>query len=116
MTFDIGPGDWMRICELGADGEGVGVSVGEGVNVSVGVGVSDSIKVSVGTALGVPARLVAIAACPVRTTTVGKYSGGIGVGVLAAAEGAQAGSSPKREAIRRMYETVERFIFKDAPL
>jgi hypothetical protein len=110
VTFDIGPSDWMRICELGADGEGVSVFVGAGVNVSVGVGVSDGTRVSVGIALGVPAWLVAIAACPVRTTTVGKYSGGNAVGPLLTAAGAQAGKSPKRDAIRITCEKVIRFI------
>jgi hypothetical protein len=88
----------------------VSVTVGAGVNVCVAVGVMDGVSVSAGIGLGVPAWSVAIAACPVSTTTVGKYSGGYGVGALAAAEGAQAGNSPRREAIRRRGERCIRFI------
>jgi hypothetical protein len=105
----------MRICDLGADGEGVSVIVGTGVRVSVGVGVIDGVRVSVGIALGVPARLVAMAACPVSTTTVGKYSGGYGVGALAATEGAQAGRSPRREAIRKRWGSLMVFIQGETP-
>jgi hypothetical protein len=105
----------MRICELGADGEGVSVSVGAGVGVSVGDGVIEGVRVRLGTALGVPARFVAMAACPVSTTTVGKYSGGYGVGALAAAVGAQAGRGPRREAIRRRVGSLIFFIQQKTP-
>ena len=62
VTFDIGPGTWIRICAIGAEGEGVGVSVGVGVGVSVGEGVSVGVNVIVGATLGVPACSVALAA------------------------------------------------------
>lgn len=87
---------------MGADGDGVGVFVGIGVNVSVGVKVRVGMSVSVGVVLGVPARLVAIAACPVNTTTVGKYSGGNGVGPVSVLGGTQAARSPSSEASKTM--------------
>ena len=73
------------------------VSVGTGVRVSVGVSVSVGTRVSVGTTLGVSAMLVAMAACAVSTTTVGKISGGKGVGPNAALDGVQPAKSPKME-------------------
>ena len=76
--------------------------VGAGVSVSVGVSVRVGVSVSVGITLGVPARLVAMAACPVKTTTVGKYSGGKGVGPVSVAGGRHAARSPGREASRAM--------------
>jgi hypothetical protein len=56
-----------------------------------------------------------MAACPVNTTTVGKYSGGYGVGPLVTVEGAQAGSNPRREAIRRMWGSLILFIEQETP-
>ena len=87
---------------MGAEGDGVGVSVGTGVKVSVGVNVRVGVRVSVGVALGVLARLVAMAAWPVRTTTVGKYSGGNGVGPVSVLGGTQAANNPSSEASRTM--------------
>jgi hypothetical protein len=101
---------------MGADGEGVGVFVGTGVGVSVGVGVMVGVKTIIGVMLGVPARLVAMAACPVRTTTVGKYSGGNGVGADSTVVGAQAATSPSSEASRKKRRNFNLFICKDAPL
>jgi len=110
VTFDIGPGTWMRICAMGAEGDGVGVTVGAGVSVSVGVNVRVGISVSVGVTLGVPARLVAMAACPVKTTTVGKYSGGNGVGPVSVVGGTHPARSPRRDASREKWSRVLCFI------
>jgi len=106
----MGPGDRICIWATGAEGEGVRVSVGTGVGVSVGVGVWLGVSVSVGVALGVPARSVARAACAVCTTTVGKYSGGNGVGTGSTPGSTQPDKSPRAEASKRIWEKVNRFI------
>jgi hypothetical protein len=70
------------------------------------------VRVIVGVTLGVPAKLVAMAACPVSTTTVGKYSGGKGVGPDSVLRGTHADTSPRRDASKKVCKRVLCFISK----
>ena len=83
----------------------VGVYVGPGVMVGVGSGVL------VGVIVGMDAKKVAVAEspadCAVMAMTVGRYSGGYGVGMGIEVGEAQAAKSPRREAKRMMIRFME---------
>src|SRR5215510_15834165 len=99
-TFDIGPGETNRMAPARCHGIGLGVAVGRGVDVRVASGVSDGGAVPVrAAAVSVPAAFTAEA---VSAMTVGKYSGGYGVGTFWF-EGAQAERSPRMETNVRRY-------------
>ena len=74
------------------------------VNVGIGVGLSVGLGVRVGGSVGVNAITVSVAerfaASAVNAITVGRYSGGKGVGLGLADGGAQANRSPRREKSR----------------
>src|SRR5690606_31948446 len=97
VRLDIGPGEtkriWANSLKPGANvGVGLGRSSGAS-NVDVGAGVS------VGSAACVNTAEVAKAACPVNATTVGRWSGGRGVGA-GPVDWVQPANSPNREARR----------------
>ena len=113
--MDIGPGDWIWICALRAEGDSVAVSVGASVG---GMEVSVGVKVALGctgTALGVLASEVAIAAWPVSATTVGKYSSGKGVGDPLAPGMAQPVANPNSNEARRIEGRLLVFMLSGAP-
>jgi len=85
----------MRIRAPGGSGEGVGVLVGNGVG---GTGVSVGVEVTVAGTFCVSASMVFIAAFAVNPMTVGKYSGGYGVGAGSVPEKTQAERTLKKDA------------------
>jgi hypothetical protein len=96
ITLDIGPGDWICMAAGSCPGIVVAVRVGRGVGVNVGK------RVCVGRVVGVRAIAVCVpemlAASAVCAITVGRYSGGYGVGMGLAVGAVQAAKSPIRDA------------------
>ena len=77
-------------------GAGVNVRVGSGVSVGNSVGM-DAINVAVDESLSACTMAFAVSA-----TTVGRYSGGYGVGTGLEVWGVQPATNPRREARMRM--------------
>jgi len=95
----MGPGDVIRIADCLCPGIVVAVDVGAGVNVEVGLRVLvGTDNASAAMDVSVPAMFADSAVCAM---TVGRNSGGIGVGMGFEVGEAQPATSPRREA-RRM--------------
>jgi len=108
ITLDIGPGAKIRIAAGSCPGMVVGVKVGPGMGLSVGSGVS------VRDCWGVRAIAVSVpemfAESAVRAITVGRYSGGYGVGAeveAGDAKGAQPAKNPRSEVSRIKFRFMQ---------
>src|SRR5688500_10310333 len=108
ITLDIGPGAQIRIAAGTCQGMAVSVKVGAGEGVRVGSGVFVSVGCGVrATAVSVPDLFAASA---VSAMTVGRYSGGYGVGaeeVAGDAKGEQPARNPRREARRIRFRFMQ---------